>query len=445
MIHYLKIENFGPVKDSVELNFEVMESMGDDYEMAMPDGRRLLKLAYIYGANASGKTTILHAFEFLRKLLLNPITEKAIELDFDPFLFTSDPYNSVSRFELSFYAEGTRYVYDLTFNKQAILDEKVVFYQTAKPTELFTRTTETEKRLAKVIFGSRIKVPAREKDLLESNTLHNNTVLGAYAKTNVDIPSLEKLNKWLQLFMMGIITSEDRMTDYTATLIDQDPLINKWINSFLNKADNQITAVEVADPNDLIQLPVKESKVSDFNNKSTSNRNSQKDNKLISALSAKLYGGKSVQRKIDFVHTVSNNQSYPLSILSESSGTKRYFGLAGPLYELIRAHRLLCIDELDASLHPDLMKHFLLTFLLNAKNSQILLTTHDISLLANQDFIRKDALWFSEKNKNGSINLYSAADFDSATLRKDASIINAYKAGKLGAKPNLGSPYFSEH
>lgn len=63
--------------------------------------------------------------------------------------------------------------------------------------------------------------------------------------------------------------------------------------------------------------------------------------------------------------------------------------------------------------------------------------------MENQDFIRRDALWFSEKNEDGSIGLYSAADFDSATLRKDASIINAYKAGRLEAKPNLGSPYLS--
>jgi AAA15 family ATPase/GTPase len=102
---------------------------------------------------------------------------------------------------------------------------------------------------------------------------------------------------------------------------------------------------------------------------------------------------------------------------------------------------MLCIDELENSLHPDLMKYFLQAFLLNAESSQILIATHSVFLMENQDFIRKDALWFSEKGDDGSVSLYSAAEFDSSTLRKDASIINAYKAGKLGAKPNLGSPY----
>src|ERR1700733_1677644 len=106
MIHYLKIENFGPIKDEVEMNFEAAEQMEiDAYEIKMPDGKKLLKLAYIYGANASGKTTILKAFEFLRKLLLKPIGDKATLLDFEPFLFRDSPYNNPSRFELSFYTD----------------------------------------------------------------------------------------------------------------------------------------------------------------------------------------------------------------------------------------------------------------------------------------------------------------------------------------------------
>lgn len=447
MIHYFKIENFGPVKNEVEMNFEVAEQADDAYEVVMPDGRRLLKLAYIYGANASGKTTILKAFEFLRRLLLKPITDKAIELDFEPFLFRNTPYRKTSRFELSFYAEGLRYVYEISFTKQAILSEKIVFYQTAKPTELFSRSTDIEKRLAKIQFGSKIKVPVREKDLLESNTLHNNTVIGAYAKTNVDIPELEKLNRWFNIFLLGMITSAHNLTDVTVSLIDRNPLINKWINAFLNKADYQISAVDVSDSNNLISVPMDDIFQNEFGSRFLAQGSYSKQTTIkpkTGVPAPKYFGGGSVQRKIDFVHTVSGDKNYPLSILSESSGTKRYFGLGGPLYELIHASRLLCIDELETSLHPDLMKHFLQLFLLNAKSSQLLVTTHNVSLMENQDFIRRDALWFSEKNEDGSISLYSAADFDSATLRKDASIINAYKAGKLGAKPNLGSPYLIE-
>jgi AAA15 family ATPase/GTPase len=446
MIHYLKIENFGPVKDQIEINFEVAEQEDENaYEVRMPDNRRLLKLAYIYGANASGKTTALKAFEFLRKLLLKPISDKAIELDFEPFLFCDSPYERASRFEVSFYIEGLRFVYDLKFNKQAILDERVVFYQTAKPTELFSRTTDLEKRLAKIQFGSKIKIPVREKDLLESNTLHNNTVIGAYAKTNVDIAELEKLNKWFNGFLLGMITSSHDLTETTASLINQNPLINQWIDTFLNKADYQITRVDVS--SNLISIPF-DWDLPDFGTRIFSQRSFAKETKIKpvsdSGPAHKYYGGGAIQRKIDFVHKLKDDKSYSLPILTESNGTKRYFGLGGPLYALIHNAHILCIDELDTSLHPDLMKHFLQVFLLNAKNSQLLITTHNISLMENLDFIRKDALWFSEKKDDGSMSLYSASDFDSSILRKDASIINAYKSGRLGAKPNLGSPYLVE-
>lgn len=447
MIHYLKIRNFGPIKDEVEMNFEVSEPVDDAYEVEMPDGRRLLKLAYIYGANASGKTTILKAFEFLRKLLLKPLTEKTIGLDFEPFLFRREPYAQVSHFELSFYAKNTRYVYELSFTKQSILTEKIVFYQTAKPTELFSRSTDVDKRLAKIQFGSKVKVPVREKDLLESNTLHNNTVIGAYAKTNVDIPELEKLNRWFSVFLLGMITSAHNLTDVTVSLIDQNPLISKWINTFLNKADYQISAVDVSDSDNLINTPMEDIFQDEFGSRFHLQERHAKQTAVKPGADGsmpKFFGGGSVQRRIDFVHTVSGDKNYPISILLESSGTKRYFGLGGPLYELIHASRLLCIDELETSLHPDLMQYFLQVFLLNATGSQLLVTTHNVSLMENQDFIRRDALWFSEKKADGSIALYSAADFDSTTLRKDASIINAYKAGKLGAKPNLGSPYLIE-
>jgi len=438
MIHYLKIKNFGPVKDEVEISYEATgESEPDDYEVVMPDQTKLLKLAYIYGANASGKTTVLRAFEFLRKLLLKPLNDKSQELDYEPFLFCDDPYSNESRFEMSFYTEGIRYLYELAFNKIAVLSEKMVFYQSAKPTELFSRTTDVDKRLTLIEFGNRIKVPARERDLLEGNTLHNNTVIGAYSKTNVDIAELEKLNKWVSSYFLGLITSNDNLTEITASFIERNPQANKWINVFMNKADRQISEVKVFDFDELERIPKED------------NYSLTQGSPLSTSIKPlvdrpKLYGGGDYfQRKVDFVHTIKNKR-FSLSSTKESNGTRRYFGLGGPLFVLIHDSHMLCVDELETSLHPDLMTFFLQVFLLNSKQSQMLVTTHSLSLMENLDFIRKDALWFSEKNQEGAVDLYAASDFDSSTLRKGASILRAYKTGKLGAKPNLGSPYLTE-
>lgn len=456
MIHYLKIRNFGPVKGDAEINFEVAENMDEDaYEIIMPDGRKLLKLAYIYGANASGKTTILKAIEFLRRLLLEPTDNKAGELRFDPFLFRESPYEIPSYIEFSFYMDDLRYVYAINFSKQSILNEKLISYQSSRPAELFSRDTDLEKRLSKIQFGNKMKVPAREKDLIESNTLHNNTVFGAYARTNVDIPELEKLNRWFTTYLLGMITSAHDLTEITATMVDRDPEINNWINEFLHKADSQLSGVNIPEWNDTIGIPLDEAFHHEFKSRIIPQNNfqiksgSDTKNTITAAVVGinsnliKWYGGPS-ERRIDFMHKVDDDKSYPLSIQKESSGTRRYFGLAGPLYSLIYGSHLLCIDELETSLHPDLMKHFLQIFLMNSSQSQLLITTHNLSLMADVDFIRRDALWLSEKEPDGSVTLYSVADFDTSTLRKDASLINAYKSGKLGAKPNLGSPYIAQ-
>ncbi|MGO3307499.1 MAG: AAA family ATPase, partial [Sphingobacterium sp.] len=360
---------------------------------------------------------------------------------FDPFLFCEDAYSKPSYFELSFYVDEIRYLYTLNFTKHSILNEKLVFYQTARPTELFSRQTDPEKRLTKIQFGTKVRVPAREKDLLESNTLHNNTVLGAYAKTNVDIPELEMLNKWFSTYLLGLVTSSHDLTELTAELIDRNPKINEWIDTLLYKADNQIAKVIVPDWNEQVGIP-SDQPIQILRPESLSDKTIKRSPVGSLANVDRFFGGPS-ERKIEFFHKIGKDDIYPLSIQKESSGTKRYFGLGGPLYELIHGSHLLCIDELETSLHPDLMKHFLQVFLVNSTRSQLLITTHNLSLMADTDFIRRDALWFSEKEDVGSVSLFSAADFDTTILRKDASLINAYRVGRLGAKPNLGSPYIT--
>jgi AAA15 family ATPase/GTPase len=108
---------------------------------------------------------------------------------------------------------------------------------------------------------------------------------------------------------------------------------------------------------------------------------------------------------------------------------------------IIRNDYVLPIDELESSLHPDLLKFFILVFLVNSKNSQIIATTHTRELLMEKEMLRNDTIWFTEKKTDGSTELFSLADFDSSVVRNTTSIYNAYKSGKLGAKPNLVDYY----
>jgi AAA15 family ATPase/GTPase len=121
---------------------------------------------------------------------------------------------------------------------------------------------------------------------------------------------------------------------------------------------------------------------------------------------------------------------------NESDGTMRYFGLSAILAILFRSNKVVGIDELESALHPDLMKHFLLQFLINASASQMIVTTHNALLLDDKDILRPDTIWFTQKANDGASSLYSLADFDSKIYRKGGSILNAYKSGRLGAKPD---------
>jgi len=126
----------------------------------------------------------------------------------------------------------------------------------------------------------------------------------------------------------------------------------------------------------------------------------------------------------------------------ESAGIQRHFGLAGilPLAKIISS--ILLIDELESSLHPDLIIHFLLSFIANNKQSQISATTHFREILAIKDIFRPDVIWFTQKDEHHATELYSLADFNSKVIRMDTSnILSAYQSGKLGAVPNLGD-YF---
>ncbi|MFA7108858.1 MAG: AAA family ATPase, partial [Sphaerochaetaceae bacterium] len=136
-----------------------------------------------------------------------------------------------------------------------------------------------------------------------------------------------------------------------------------------------------------------------------------------------------------FSHSTKNG-THLISEIDESKGTKRYFGLSGVLKELINSSRVITIDEIETSLHPDLVAFYIQMFLMNTQSSQLLVTTHN-QFIMDQDYMRNDMIWFCEKDEEGASNYYCAQDFK---LHKNISVSNFYRAGKLGAVPEFGSP-----
>jgi len=123
MLINFSVKNYGPIKDKVSLSFEATNSddLEDYYVVEPKKGLRLLKLGLIYGANASGKTTVLQALDFLRQMVLNPFQTKNEVFNFSPFLFDENTPKENTYFELEFIQNGVKYLYEIAFNKKAVV------------------------------------------------------------------------------------------------------------------------------------------------------------------------------------------------------------------------------------------------------------------------------------------------------------------------------------
>jgi len=397
MIVNFSIQNFGSIKDKQTLSFEAdaSEHLEDTY-VVRAAGKRLLKLALIYGANASGKTTVLKALDFLRDLVVNPKEKKTDILDFSPYLFDANTPEQSTELTIEFVKEEVCYEYGVTFTRQAVISE--VLYRDAPEKKLvYKRTTDIEEQLTKINFGDLIALDKSAQQVLELNTLWNNTVLGGFLKTNINLEEFRQVTDWFWNNLKPMVAPQTRLGRYVTDKIDEKKITKEEVLAILKKADFNIS--------DIIIERRKETGIDRI--------------------------------KIFSKHTV-NNKSYILPMEQESEGTKRFYGFAGLLALLIKTPTIFLIDELESSLHPDLYTHFLLSFLQNARQSQLIATTHNRELLADKDIFRNDVIWFTDKGRDCATELYSLADFDTSAIK---NVLNAYKIGKFSGVPRLSDTF----
>ena len=397
MIVNFSIQNFGSIKDKQTLSFEAdaSEHLEDTY-VVRAAGKRLLKLALIYGANASGKTTVLKALDFLRDLVVNPKEKKTDILDFSPYLFDANTPEQSTELTIEFVQEEVCYEYGVTFTRQAVISE--VLYRDAPEKKLvYKRTTDIEEQLTKINFGDLIALDKSAQQVLELNTLWNNTVLGGFLKTNINLEEFRQVADWFWNNLKPMVAPQTRLGRYVTDKIDEKKITKEEVLAILKKADFNIS--------DIIIERRKETGIDRI--------------------------------KIFSKHTV-NNKSYILPMEQESEGTKRFYGFAGLLALLIKTPTIFLIDELESSLHPDLYTHFLLSFLQNAKQSQLIATTHNRELLGDRDIFRNDVIWFTDKGRDCATELYSLADFDTSAIK---NVLNAYKIGKFSGVPRLSDTF----
>lgn len=382
---------------------------------AVDKGLSLLKTAAIYGANNSGKSNLVQALLFMRRLVLNSSreTQSGDPIDVEAFRLGADMVSKPSFFEVVFLLDKKKYRYGFEVNREHIVSEWLFFTPANREARLFTR----EKN------GFLVSEAFKEGKGIAQKTRENALFLSVVAQFNGTIA--EKVLKWFR--EIGVVSglSDIGLRDYTVQCFDEKKEQQKEdILKLLKRFDLGFDRVEIE------EMPLTSeyfSKVPD----------------LPKPLITYLLKGKPTKSHVKVYHKKYDSNGITVSFEpfdldeNESDGTKKIFSLAGPLARVLKTGLTLVIDEFDARLHPLITSSIIALFHskeTNPKNAQLIFTTHDTNLLDNRTF-RRDQIWFIEKNKQGASDLYSLAEFK---VRNDASFCKDYIQGRYGAIPFIG-------
>lgn len=414
MIQELKIKNFLSFKDEVTFSFEAAkDTFAEDYQVVeVAPGVRLLRFAMVYGANASGKSNLLKAMEFLRSFWRNQTRSIEESTAVIPFLFDPKTSNEPSRFELVFYIGGTKYAYQLELDEKQVYLERLNYYKSVQPTMVFVRELKDEKSVI-TYNASTVKLNPTEKEKISVECLKNMSFFAALGKANVGLPELNTVRHWMISHFEKMIDPTLSLTRSAEEKLSEDVVLKNYLVDYFRTAKFDISDIETQVSEErLVEIPL--------------DSNNEKKHTIV--LMPKSY-------KTYFKHIVVNGdekESYRLPIDLESYGTRRIFGLAAALYTAQTQDSFIMVDEIEASLHPKFLEKLLFGYFKSKGQSQMLVTIHDDSLLdLVNDLIRKDSIWFTEKKASGTTDLFRLTEFKG--LNRIASIRSAYRLGRFGA------------
>jgi len=426
MILSLKIKNFLSFKDEVEFSFEATKDkyLGNYHIVEVAKGVRIGKIGIVYGANASGKSNLIKAFEFIKSFWFNTTESKDYAIDVIPFLLDNDCKNKPSEFVLTFYTEGVKHIYTLKLTEKNVIEESLIYYTSARPSEIFSR--QLIQNTSKIKFNSKLAINSVATNEIELKCLTNMSVFSAYSKVNISLPEMERAILWMKDNFMPVVEPKTRLMNFVETLLMKDSTFKPYLLDFLKKADFNICNVDTKKEKEPIPDGFWEF-IENNNDFPKEEKERLKNEKTITVTET------SFTHKV--LNDLDNEANYDLPESLQSEGTLRTMGLAGVINKAINKNAFLAIDEIESSLHPLLVEFIIENFLKQASNAQLLLTTHYDGLLESNDLLRNDNIWFTSKKKDGSTELFSLSDFNG--VNRITSLKKAYKYGKFGAIPNI--------
>ncbi len=363
-----------------------------------------------YGANGSGKSNVLKAFQMMRKLVLNEdkIVQSTDSMPVNTFKLSDESQNDSTSFDITFVFEGKKYRYGFEYgaeeNKTIVYGEYLYVYESFQPTTVFEYDIEEN--------NGKIKI-TKYKELEKIKHLENSLFLWE-ADRYTNEPAAKVL-QWFKNTQMIEYSSELYSLNNYDNLLEK-PEIKEIVKNFIHDADFGI--------NDIFQ---------------EENFEFQKS----SSIQAIVYALFQNQKTIKTTHTKYTKED-PIGevkfnlLEDESFGTQKYFFVIGPVIEALLNGSTLFLDELDASLHPILTRKIVKLFNSkesNPKGGQIIFTSQDTNLL-DQSLFDKEQIWFTEKDKYGCSHITSLSEYKD--IRKNEKIEQKYIMGKFGAIPYLG-------
>jgi len=406
---------------------QTLNLMASNQDKSLPDnciatdlpglaGKRWVKGVALYGANASGKTTVLKALMALGTMVENSakMTDpKEPIAQIEPFALAPGQPETPTAFAVAFVAEGVRYEYRIAATRESIWHESLRAFPRAKEQLWFSRDWNAES-------GSYAWSPERptgfQRDTqLEGYTLSNMLFLSKAVANNRT--ELEPVFRWFkeQLEFLYLGAGSIPLRSTTSKMLQEQIPLHDRIVALLRHADIGVTDARIIEKRltGNVAIGIK------LENVPPENRERIPKNLWLMP---------------ELTHRGSGTAEVSLPWASESGGTRRFFELAGPWLDILSKGHTVCVDELESSMHPLMVRELLRLFFSATENphgAQILFTTHN-PLLLDATLMRRDQVWFTDKDADGEAHLYPLTDYQP---RKGESLVRGYLSGRYGAVP----------
>ncbi len=408
MLLEFRIKNFRSFRDEAVLRMTASSdtSMQATHtrETGLEKAKRVVNAVAIFGANASGKTNVVRALQFMQLMVATSNqVQPDQESNLSPFALRPEAASYPTLLEMTFLIDGVRYQYGFEFTRRAIIEEWLQVYETAKPQVWFHRKRDEKTGKYRYTYSDYF---LGQKKVWEGAT--RKEVLFLTTAVNLNNEQLRPLYQKFVDDMAVSLQGGAIGTDFTASYV-QDSGSQRRVVSLLSAADTGVSSLAF---------------------------DKRRGQQLQVNLASGLHETSEVEFNMPQLGHLANGVTYPLDFQDESSGTQIIFSLAGPVLDILQRGRLLVVDELDRSLHPLLVQQLVAMFndpQQNRHGAQLIFTTHDVSLLDSKH-LRRDQIWFAEKDQGQASHFFPLLDF---SPRKGEALEKGYLGGRYGGIPIL--------